>query len=443
MQALNFFYALNPEKTAKISVFVRCFPALLLLVLLICQQFLFVDFIDAKLSLWVYGLCFCVLFLESLFLLFYKENQKINFEPLLLLVSAVFLISLPFFIQELSFFFLSVFLSSVLIFSFLFLNKVFLASLFFIYTLALLPLGLFALQDLSLKAQKTFTVFSLLFVSSFFVFAFLLRWFLNIESKNLKKESEESKTHQESAPDISALLSLNFARKLRPFFNSFLKQWPGQDTSEDSKKVIAKVFSSQKVASSLKKINNYINDFLEYMDLDKKAFSLSTIDVHELLQDILKEWEDHPKKPEKLEIKKDFPSDSLWVRGSRSHLKLAFQKIILNAFEALSQEKAPELKISTFKQTYGSLIQFTDNGPGLEEEDLNKIFDPFFSTKEFGKGLRGFGLAYVQKMIQTHSGKVKAERLEKGTLITVELPLIEKSQPYALKTVKKLKKTAS
>ena len=425
-----------------ISVFVRCFPALLLLILLVFQQFLFSDFIDAKLSLFVYSLCFFVLLCESLFLFFYKENQKINFEPLLLFVLSVFLISLPFFIQELALFFLSVFLSSVLIMSLFFLNKVFSAVLFFIYILAFLPLGSFALQDLSLKSQKSFTLFGLLFLAVFFLFAFLLRWFLNIEAQALKQK-EESKPYQESYQDISALLSLNFARKLKPFFNSFLKHWPQDSVSENSKKVTAKLFSSQKVVTSLKKINNYISDFLEYMDLDKKAFSLTTIDLNKLLQEIIEEWQNHPQKPQKIKIQNDIPSDSFFVKASFPHLKSAFQKIIINAFEALSQKKEPTLRLSAFKQKYWVLIQFLDNGQGLEKEDLVKIFDPFFSTKEFGKGLRGFGLAYVQKMLQIHSGELEVERLEKGTLITVKLPPSQRDQSYSLKSVKKLKKTAS
>ena len=418
-----------------ISFFIRSFPAFLVLILLIFQQFLFSDFIDAELSITVYGLCFFILFIESLFLFFYKENKKINFEVLLLFFSAVFLISLPFFIQELSFFFLSVFLSCILILSLLFLNKIYSAFIFLLYTICLLPFGSFSLQALSFKEQKSFTLFSCLFLGMVFLFSFLLRLFLNIEAKALK-DQEPSDFNQ----DLDPLLSLNFARKLKPFLNSFLKYFSKE--SEDSKEVAARLFSSQNAGAGFKKFKKYITDFIEYMELNRKSFSLSNLDLKKLLKESCEELQKHPKKPQNLKIQINI-SDSFFVKASAKHLKKGFQHIIINAFEALNNEEQPKLSLSVFKQKYWALIEFLDNGHGIEEEDLIKIFDPFFSKREFGKGFRGFGLAYVQKMIQAHLGEVKAKRLEKGTLITIKLPLIQYEKTDYLKSVKKDKKPAA
>ena len=62
-------------------------------------------------------------------------------------------------------------------------------------------------------------------------------------------------------------------------------------------------------------------------------------------------------------------------------------------------------------------IYFDDTGPGFIEKNLDKIFDPFFSTKKRGTGL---GLALVYRIITKHGGKIKAMNTEKGARIIID-----------------------
>ena len=63
-----------------------------------------------------------------------------------------------------------------------------------------------------------------------------------------------------------------------------------------------------------------------------------------------------------------------------------------------------------------------DTGCGIPEENLPRIFEPFFSTKETGKGT-GLGLAIVAQIVEDHHGKIEVDTVEKeGTAITVSLP---------------------
>jgi signal transduction histidine kinase len=66
-------------------------------------------------------------------------------------------------------------------------------------------------------------------------------------------------------------------------------------------------------------------------------------------------------------------------------------------------------------------IAFEDEGQGIAEEILEKIWDPFFTTKEMGTGL---GLGMVKNIIESHGGNIQiGNRTEGGTRVTVELPV--------------------
>jgi two-component system sensor histidine kinase HydH len=66
-------------------------------------------------------------------------------------------------------------------------------------------------------------------------------------------------------------------------------------------------------------------------------------------------------------------------------------------------------------------IEIADTGRGIPPEDLNKIFDPYFTTKTKGTGL---GLAIVHKIVETHGGEIKIRSIpEKGTVFTISIPV--------------------
>jgi two-component system sporulation sensor kinase A len=68
----------------------------------------------------------------------------------------------------------------------------------------------------------------------------------------------------------------------------------------------------------------------------------------------------------------------------------------------------------------GSEIRFEDNGEGIDPENLKKVFNPFFTTKEKGSGL---GLPIVKSIIETHQGAIKIDSgPEEGTTVTISLP---------------------
>ncbi|MGD8699611.1 MAG: HAMP domain-containing sensor histidine kinase, partial [Gemmatimonadales bacterium] len=67
----------------------------------------------------------------------------------------------------------------------------------------------------------------------------------------------------------------------------------------------------------------------------------------------------------------------------------------------------------------GVLLRVTDSGPGIDQDDLKRIFDPFFSKRHGGTGL---GLAIVHRAVQEHHGTILVSSSDKGTQFTICLP---------------------
>jgi len=140
-----------------------------------------------------------------------------------------------------------------------------------------------------------------------------------------------------------------------------------------------------------------------------------------------------------IEISTDFTAGNTEISGDQRFLKQAFSNIILNGAQAMSEEGG-RLSISThiacperFSE-YGRTIVspkepcdrylavvIADSGKGLMEDDLLRIFDPFFSTKTMGTGL---GLSIVKRIVQRHDGCLFVREPAQGGLeFTIALPL--------------------
>ena len=117
----------------------------------------------------------------------------------------------------------------------------------------------------------------------------------------------------------------------------------------------------------------------------------------------------HPKVKISCNVEK-FP-----VLGDSEKLKQVFWNIMTNSAEEMNDEG--EIDIFSEHTDDSFKIYFDDTGPGFIEKNLDKIFDPFFSTKKRGTGL---GLALVYRIISKHGGKIKALNTEKGARIIID-----------------------
>jgi PAS domain S-box-containing protein len=109
--------------------------------------------------------------------------------------------------------------------------------------------------------------------------------------------------------------------------------------------------------------------------------------------------------------------------GDSGQIKQVFMNIILNAEQVLGDIKNGKLIIKTESINDIIRISFTDNGPGISKENMDKIFNPFFTTKEVGQGT-GLGLSICHGIITQHNGKIFAKSEPgKGATFVIELPL--------------------
>ena len=111
--------------------------------------------------------------------------------------------------------------------------------------------------------------------------------------------------------------------------------------------------------------------------------------------------------------------DNLFFMGDREELLQVFMNLMQNSIQAKNSEK---LKITIQVQEEENYLQviFADNGSGISPEVFANIFEPFFSTKDYGTGL---GLSVSKKIIENHSGLLTAKSNQHGTTFYIELPI--------------------
>ena len=99
-----------------------------------------------------------------------------------------------------------------------------------------------------------------------------------------------------------------------------------------------------------------------------------------------------------------------------------------DAIEVLGDDYHGEVLISTCKEDDHILITVSDNGIGIPKSDLDKIYDPFFTTKEIGKGT-GLGLSIVSGIVKKHNGTIDVKSRPGETVFRITLPIHEIPSP--------------
>lgn len=121
-------------------------------------------------------------------------------------------------------------------------------------------------------------------------------------------------------------------------------------------------------------------------------------------------------------VETEFDRDVPLLDLDRDQIKQAFYNIIKNALQAMGTGGL--LRISITRNDTHAVVGFTDNGSGIASEDVTRIFEPYFTTKETGSGL---GLLIVRRIVRDHGGELEMQsEVGRGTTVRILLPLKER-----------------
>jgi signal transduction histidine kinase len=192
--------------------------------------------------------------------------------------------------------------------------------------------------------------------------------------------------------------------------------------------------------NDLEKIKSFSKDIIDYTleasaivkelsDYSRMAVNeaISTTDLSSLIEKSFKILK-HSNDFSKISFETDL-QDDCWISANSGEMQQIFTNLITNAVDAM-ENKGGELvlKCSRDKRIVKAVV--SDTGMGIKKEHLNRIYDPFFSTKLPGKGT-GLGLFVIYKIVSKYKGNVEVISEEgKGTSVLLTFPLL----PSFLKT---------
>jgi len=151
--------------------------------------------------------------------------------------------------------------------------------------------------------------------------------------------------------------------------------------------------------------------------------TMKAIDINESIESAVKSLEQE-NSFEGIQITKNFAPSLPKIEIDEKQMCEVFKNLIMNSAEAMP--KGGSLAISTSGQDNSIRIDFKDTGDGIPQEDIKKIFDPFFTAKDKGAGL---GLSMCYGIVKVHDGQLQYESTPgEGTTATLLLPVGKKGE---------------
>jgi len=158
----------------------------------------------------------------------------------------------------------------------------------------------------------------------------------------------------------------------------------------------------------------------EFMELSRDTtLRMEPLDLAEVLEETLRPY--RKLLSERIRFNVIYAGRDFRSRGDAAKLKTALRNIVANAVEAISRKG--EVAVAVGREGPTQRIVIRDTGSGMSRDALERIFDPYFSTKDSGTGL---GLPIAKKIIEEHGGTIQiASEPGAGTTVTIELPALE------------------
>ncbi|HUR97308.1 MAG TPA: ATP-binding protein [Pyrinomonadaceae bacterium] len=232
------------------------------------------------------------------------------------------------------------------------------------------------------------------------------------------KELEEQLRQAEKSAVIGRLGSA-IAHEIRNplnYINLTLDHLRSKFAPDDQEKIATFTKLISQIKSEVARINQQISDFLNYSR--PANVNLRPVEARQVVEDSLRLVEAHASEND-IRIAVVEYENVPKILADPEFLRSVFNNLFINAVQAMGNEGG-NLSVKIAPDGDFVCYEISDTGSGISDDNLSKIFEPYFSTKETGTGL---GLAIVQKIVDVHNGTIEVESNEgKGTKFTVRLP---------------------
>ncbi|MBF0315936.1 MAG: response regulator [Oligoflexia bacterium] len=244
------------------------------------------------------------------------------------------------------------------------------------------------------------------------------------EEENIKLQAQLA--HSEKLASIGVLVAgvaheINNPLTIIQGFNSIIKEILINDNGEKQKENIFSLLKKQDIA--VDRISNIVNGLRKYTAIDSN--NLELIEINKTLKETMSICEAIYKQSD-ISIELFLSPSPLHIYGNNGKLQQVVMNILHNAKDAIEEKGVyGKIKVEAFGNDDKCIIKIQDNGIGISDEIINKLFDPFYTTKKIGEGT-GLGLAISQSIIVSFGGKINFESKKNlGTVCLIEIPLTD------------------
>ena len=407
---------LSLSSPSGIAFFLRHLSHWLVLVSLVVYQFLFSAFIVPSLFLSIYSLCAIVLFIDALVVLSYRDSSSKKFPSFFLLfIDSLFLFGLISILGAGGLhLLLSVALLQIVAISF-FQNKSSLIK-FVLWISFLFSLGFLWQTDMPHSQGRAFFLLFNISLGVSFIIGNVLISFLKENFSNHKIVPFPSSS-RERFSSSSLSVALHLSNRFKPALRSLLALF---ERSLSEKEELSK--HKEDISYQIRQITQLQNLTQKLRQLEEEeVFSLQPVNVNEIIQKSIQNLLSHPERPSFLKETLELHSEG-GIKGSALHLEQALKEILINSFQSLKKSSSPEIQIKTYTKDNEMLLEFLDNGQGVNEEDIPSLSEPLFSKR---LGSSGLGLSFVFKIIKAHKGHIEIHNrsTQQGLKVLIRLPL--------------------
>lgn len=246
---------------------------------------------------------------------------------------------------------------------------------------------------------------------------------LNIKVKEKTQQLKEIYNHVNQIERIASLgkLSATVAHELNnplegilTYSKLIIKKLNNNVDEQEKKKIIQYL---ELIASESERCGNIVKNLLLFSRSGET--NISPNDLISILERSLM-LINHHLQLNNIQLIKDFCCRYLEFECDKNQIQQALVAILINAIEAMPDGGILTVKVNC--EDNFVYIRITDTGIGIPQENLNKIFEPFFSTKAGGKGT-GLGLSVVYGIVKQHQGRIEVQsEVNKGTTVTLIFP---------------------